>query len=81
MNHEKHVTLEKVSTFTNLNICNILLHGKTTIVENERQFCFFKHFFFAVSLYYWLITWLSLLVSNKLSNVIVDLTLRMYHWI
>jgi hypothetical protein len=48
MNHEKHVTLEKVSTFTNLNICNILLHGKTTIVENERQFCFFKHFFCCV---------------------------------
>jgi hypothetical protein len=25
---------------TNLDICNILLHGKTTIAEIERQFCF-----------------------------------------
>jgi hypothetical protein len=44
MNHEKHLTPEKVSTSTNLNICNILLHGKTTIVEIERQFWKFKYF-------------------------------------
>jgi hypothetical protein len=44
MNHEKHVTPEVVSTSTNLNICNILLHGKTTIAEIERQFCCFKFF-------------------------------------
>jgi hypothetical protein len=74
MNHGKHVTPEEVFTSTNLNICNILLHGKTTIMKIERQFCFFKYFF-AVSLYYCLITWLSFLMSNKLSNVIVDLTL------
>jgi hypothetical protein len=36
MNHRKHVTPEKVSMPTNLNICNILLHGKTTIAEIER---------------------------------------------
>jgi hypothetical protein len=36
MNRGKHVTPEKVSTSTNLNVCNILLHGKTTIVEIER---------------------------------------------
>jgi hypothetical protein len=35
MNHEKHVTPEEVFTSTNLNICNILLHGKTTIAEIE----------------------------------------------
>jgi hypothetical protein len=40
MNHRKHVTFEEVFKSTNLNICNILLHGKTTIVEIERQFCF-----------------------------------------
>jgi hypothetical protein len=44
MNHRKHVTPEEVSTSTNFNICIILLHGKTTIVEIERQFCFFKYF-------------------------------------
>jgi hypothetical protein len=33
MNHEKHVTPEEISTSTNLNIYNILLHGKTTIAE------------------------------------------------
>jgi hypothetical protein len=44
MNHEKHVTPEKVSTSIDLNICNILLHGKTTIAKIERQFCFFKYF-------------------------------------
>jgi hypothetical protein len=27
MNHGKHVTPEEVSPSTNLNICNILLHG------------------------------------------------------
>jgi hypothetical protein len=27
MNHGKHVTPEDVSMSTNLNICNILLHG------------------------------------------------------
>jgi hypothetical protein len=36
MNHKKHVTPEKVSTSTNLNICNILLHGKITITQIER---------------------------------------------
>jgi hypothetical protein len=36
LNHEKHVTPEKISTSTNLNICNILLHGKTAIAEIER---------------------------------------------
>jgi hypothetical protein len=36
---------------TNLIIFNILLHGKTTIVEISRQFCFFKYLF-VVSLYY-----------------------------
>jgi hypothetical protein len=36
MNHRKYVTHEEVSTSTNLNICNILLHGKTTIAEIER---------------------------------------------
>jgi hypothetical protein len=51
MNHEKHLTPEEVSMSTNLNICNILLHGKTTTAEIERQFCFFKYFF-VVSLYY-----------------------------
>jgi hypothetical protein len=40
MNHRKHITFEEVFMSTNLNICNILLHGKTTIVEIERQFCF-----------------------------------------
>jgi hypothetical protein len=44
MNNGKHVTHEKVSTFINLNICNILLHGKTTIAEISRQFCCFKYF-------------------------------------
>jgi hypothetical protein len=44
MNHGKHVTPEEVSTSINLNICNILLHGKTTIAEIERQICFYKHF-------------------------------------
>jgi hypothetical protein len=73
----KYVTPEEVSTSTNLNICYILLHGKKTIAEIEWQFCLFN--FFAVSLYYWLIVWLSFLVSNKLSNAVVDLTLRMYH--
>jgi hypothetical protein len=33
MNRGKHVTPEEVFTPTNLNICNILLHGKTTIAE------------------------------------------------
>jgi hypothetical protein len=51
MNPGKHVTREDVSTSTNLNICNILLHGKKTIVEIERQFCFFKYVF-VVSLFY-----------------------------
>jgi hypothetical protein len=44
MNHGKHVTPEEVYTSTNLNIHNILLHGKTTIAEIEQKFCFFKHF-------------------------------------
>jgi hypothetical protein len=44
MNHGKHVTPEEVYTSTNLNIHNILLHGKTTIEEIEQKFCFFKHF-------------------------------------
>jgi hypothetical protein len=44
MSHGKHVTPREVSTSTNLNICNILLHGKQTIAEIEQQFCFFKHF-------------------------------------
>jgi hypothetical protein len=35
MNHRKHVTHVEVSTSTNLNICSILLHGKTTIAEIE----------------------------------------------
>jgi hypothetical protein len=35
MNHEKYVTPEQISMSTNLNICNILLHDKTTIVEIE----------------------------------------------
>jgi hypothetical protein len=35
MNHERHITAEKVSTSTNLHICNILLHGKTTTAEIE----------------------------------------------
>jgi hypothetical protein len=35
MNREKPVTPEEVSTPTKLNIYNILLHGKTTIVEIE----------------------------------------------
>jgi hypothetical protein len=35
MNHEKHVTPKEVSTSTNLNICNILLHGKKTVAEIE----------------------------------------------
>jgi hypothetical protein len=51
MNNGKHATHEEVSTSTNLNICNILLHGKITIMKIERQFCFFKYFF-AMSLYY-----------------------------
>jgi hypothetical protein len=45
MNNGKHATHEEVSTSTNLNICNILLHGKITIMKIERQFCFFKYFF------------------------------------
>jgi hypothetical protein len=44
MNHEKHVTPEEISMSINLNICNFLLHGKTTIMKIERQFCFFKYF-------------------------------------
>jgi hypothetical protein len=51
MNHGKHVTPEEVSTSTNLNICNILLQGKTTIAKIERQFCFFQ-IFFVMPLYY-----------------------------
>jgi hypothetical protein len=51
MNHGKYVTPEEVSTSTNLNICNILLHGKTIIPDIERQYCFFKYFF-VVPLYY-----------------------------
>jgi hypothetical protein len=51
MNHEKHVTPKEVSTSTYLNICKILLHGKTTIAEIEQQICFFKHVF-AMPLYY-----------------------------
>jgi hypothetical protein len=35
MIHRKHVTPEKVSTSTNFNICNILLHSKTTIAKIE----------------------------------------------
>jgi hypothetical protein len=54
MSHGKHVTPEEVSTSIDLNICNILLHGKTTIAEIERQFCFFKHFL----LYHYIIDWL-----------------------
>jgi hypothetical protein len=50
MNHGKHVTPEKFSTFTNLNICNILLHGKTTIAEIERQFCFSNIFYCVIIL-------------------------------
>jgi hypothetical protein len=50
MNNGKHVTPEEVSTSTNLNICNILLHGKTTTTEIERQF--FSNIFYVVSLYY-----------------------------
>jgi hypothetical protein len=45
MNHGKHVRPEEVSTSTNLNICNILLQGKTTIAKIERQFCFFSNIF------------------------------------
>jgi hypothetical protein len=41
MNHGKHVKPDKVSTSTNSNICNILLHGKIAIAKIERQFCFF----------------------------------------
>jgi hypothetical protein len=62
MNHGKYVTPEEVSTSTNLNICNILLHGKTIIPDIERQYCFFKYFF-VVPLYYWLIMWLSFFVQ------------------
>jgi hypothetical protein len=51
MNHGKHVRPEEVSTSTNLNICNILLQGKTTIAKIERQFCFFQ-IFFVMPLYY-----------------------------
>jgi hypothetical protein len=40
MNHGKHVTPEEVSMSTNLIICNILLHGKTTIAGIECHFCF-----------------------------------------
>jgi hypothetical protein len=35
MNHGNYVTHEEVSMSTNLNICNILLHVKTTIEEIE----------------------------------------------
>jgi hypothetical protein len=35
MNYEKHVTREEVSMSTNLNIWNIVFHGKTTIAEIE----------------------------------------------
>jgi hypothetical protein len=35
MNHGNHVTPKEVFTSTNLNICNILLHGKTTIMKIE----------------------------------------------
>jgi hypothetical protein len=44
MNHGKHVTREKFSTSRNLNICNILLHGKTTIVETDDNFVFSNMF-------------------------------------
>jgi hypothetical protein len=54
MNNGKHVTHEKVSTSINLNICNILLHGKTTIAEISRQFCCFKYFL----LCHYIIDWL-----------------------
>jgi hypothetical protein len=50
MNHGKHVILKEVFTSTNLNICNILLHGKTTIAEIKRQFCFLKYFFCVIIL-------------------------------
>jgi hypothetical protein len=58
--------------------CNILLHGKKNYSGNRMTILFFKYFF-TVLLYYWLITWLSFLVSNKLSNTVVDLTHRMYY--
>jgi hypothetical protein len=45
------MTHEEVSTSTNLIICNILLHDKTTIAEIERQF-WKSNIFFVVSLYY-----------------------------
>jgi hypothetical protein len=35
MNNGKHVTPDKVSTPINLNISNILLHGKITIAKIE----------------------------------------------
>jgi hypothetical protein len=44
MIHGKHIIPEEVSASTNLNIYNILLHGKTTIAIIERQFSFFKYF-------------------------------------
>jgi hypothetical protein len=44
INYGNHVTPKEVSTSTNLNICNILLHGKTNIAKIERQFCFFQIF-------------------------------------
>jgi hypothetical protein len=39
------------TTSTNLNICNFLLHGKTTIAQIEQQLCY-SNIFFDVSLYY-----------------------------
>jgi hypothetical protein len=44
MNNGKHATPDKVSTPINLNICNILLHGKITIAKIERQFYFLQIF-------------------------------------
>jgi hypothetical protein len=50
MNHGKYITPEEVSTSTNLNICNSLLHGKTTIAEIERQFVFSNIFYCVIIL-------------------------------
>jgi hypothetical protein len=75
MNHGKHVTPEKVSTSTNLNICNILLHGKKNYSRNWTTIFVFSIFFCYV-----IILLIDCVVKFPcVSNAVVDLTLRMYH--
>jgi hypothetical protein len=48
MNHGKHVTPEDVSTSTNLNICNILLHGIKQLYQKLNDNFVFSNIFCCV---------------------------------